>query len=130
MLLNPIVTKLLTDYDEDIKLSEQYEFCRKVQDQYRMFIEQSTTCIKPLDKKIQQKFFFGEYSKWLKWVNKNIILKLGIDKIESTRVKLRIATSMLEKLDLEKDILICVLDNLVRNVNSESYILSTEDLPF
>lgn len=57
MLLNPIVTKLLTDYDEDVKLSEQYEFCRKVQDQYRMFIEQSTTCIKPLDKKIQQKFF-------------------------------------------------------------------------
>ncbi len=68
------------------KLLEQYEFARTVKDIYKYDIEQSIVCIEPISKKVKQKFYFGELKNWLNWVNKNIILKLGEDNMETSRI--------------------------------------------
>ena len=68
---------------------------------------------------------------WLCWVNKNIILNLGLDYEITTLVKLRIAASMLNKVDNLTDYEnVQIFTNLKDNINSEIYILNTEELPF
>ena len=130
MLFNEIVIEKLTNLVEKPKLLEQYEFARTVKDIYKYDIEQSTVCIEPIRKKVKQKFYFGELKNWLSWVNKNIILKLGEDNTETSRIKLRICTSMLNKIELDRETRINILDNLAINVNNDLATISLEDLPF
>ena len=63
-------------------------------------------------------------------MNKNIILKLGEDNMETSRIKLRICTSMLNKIELDRETRINILDNLAINVNNDLATISLEDLPF
>lgn len=130
MLFNETVIEKLTNLVEKPKLLEQYEFARTVKDIYKYDIEQSTVCIEPISKKVKQKFYFGELKNWLNWVNKNIILKLGEDNMETSRIKLRICTSMLNKIKLDRETRINILDNLAINVNNDLATISLEDLPF
>jgi hypothetical protein len=130
MLFNETVIEKLTNLVEKPKLLEQYEFARTVKDIYKYDIEQSIVCIEPISKKVKQKFYFGELKNWLNWVNKNIILKLGEDNMETSRIKLRICTSMLNKIELDRETRINILDNLAINVNNDLATISLEDLPF
>jgi hypothetical protein len=71
---------------------------------------------------------------FLRWINRNIVLCLGIDSYKTTAVKLRIATGMLNKL-VDADIIESkranmIHDRLVFNVESERILLINEDLPF
>ena len=68
------------------------------------------------------------------WVNKNILLQLTKDTYITTNVKIRIATSMINKLvmqeKLDKDCGILAHDILVHNIKELQSLINTEDLPF
>ena len=70
----------------------------------------------------------------LKWVNKKIVLHLGISDYRTIGVRMRIATGMLNKLVYEDKISIkigaCIHNNFVTTVNDELSAINTEDLPF
>lgn len=76
----------------------------------------------------------GELTKLMRWINKNIALGLGIDSYQTTGVKIRIATSMLNNL-VQKNIISqnranLIHDRLVFNVEAERLLLINEELPF
>lgn len=70
----------------------------------------------------------------LRWVNKKIVLQLGISDYRTIGVRMRIATGMLNKLVYEDKISIkigaCIHNNFVTTVNGELSAINTEDLPF
>lgn len=74
----------------------------------------------------------------LNWVNKSIVLNLGIidnrtilPKLLTTiDVRLRIFTGMLNKIQIQKDISIKIHQNVTSNVKREMSDIVTEDLPF
>ena len=70
----------------------------------------------------------------LRWVNKKIVLTLGVADYRTIGVRMRIATGMLNKLVYEKKVSIkigaCIHNNFVTTINREISAISTEDLPF
>lgn len=70
----------------------------------------------------------------IKWINKNILLRLTKDTYITTGVKIRIATSMINKLvnqeKLKHDYAILAHNILVSNVTELQHMLLNEDLPF
>lgn len=71
---------------------------------------------------------------WLQWVNKNIVLIIGKETYRTIQVRVRIATSMLNKL-VEENLIttknaIKIHLNLVENVGRETMSIVNEDLPF
>lgn len=70
----------------------------------------------------------------IKWININILLRLKDDSYITTGVKIRIATSMINKLvgqeKLKKDYALLAHDILVANVAEVRNILLDESLPF
>lgn len=74
---------------------------------------------------------------WINWVNRNIVLQLWRDEEQTTLVKLRIATGMLNKIN-EDERTICISpiekiqihSNLTNNVLKEIKNIQLDDLPF
>ncbi len=70
----------------------------------------------------------------IKWINKNILLRLTSDTYITTGVKIRIATSMINKLvneeKLEHNSAILAHNILVSNVAELQHMLLDESLPF
>lgn len=74
---------------------------------------------------------------WINWINKNIVLQLWRDEEQTTLVKLRIATGMLNKIN-EDERTICISpiekiqihSNLTSNVLKEIKNIQLDDLPF
>jgi hypothetical protein len=70
----------------------------------------------------------------VRWVNKTIVLQLGIITYETIGVRLRIATGMLNKLIYEgripKKTGMLIHLTLVSNLNREISAITTQDLPF
>lgn len=68
---------------------------------------------------------------WGRWVNKNIVFNLERDTAQTTGVKLRIATCMLNKIkslsDEDKKI---IHNNLITNVYDEMFKVAVSQLPF
>ena len=115
--------------DRDLSLKDKYSQIRRMKDSYKYDIEQSSICISPSPK--IKTIMNPRLREWLCWVNKNIILNLGLDYEITTLVKLRIAASMLNKVDNLTDYEnVQIFTNLKDNINSEIYILNTEELPF
>lgn len=114
--------------DQDL-LKDKYNELRLIWRAFRYNIEYSSMCISPFNK--QKSITNSQLRRWLYWVNRNIILNLGLDFERTTRIKLRIAASMLNKVDSLSDIEnVQIFTNLKNNVNKELYILNTEELPF
>lgn len=110
-------------------LNEKYNELRRIWESFRYDIEHSSICIMPFSKK--KAVIDSQLRNWLCWVNKNIILNLGLDSEITTRVKLRIAASMLNKVDSLTDIEnVQIFTNLKNNVNKELCVLIYEELPF
>lgn len=117
-------------------LDKYYESIRhilKEEPVYYAGIDQSSLCIHPMtstsilissnwDKKVID---------WLRWVNRNICLNMGLDSEKTIMVKLRIATGMLNNIesltDLEK---IQIHSNLTDNVHRELVFIRCDGLPF
>ena len=70
----------------------------------------------------------------VKWVNKKLVLQLGIIDYRTIGVRLRIATGMINKLVHEKKLSektgMLIHFSLVSNLNREISAISTQDLPF
>lgn len=114
--------------DQDL-LKNKYNELRMIWEAYRYDIENSSICISPFDK--EKAILNSQLRNWLCWVNINIILNLGLDSEITTRVKLRIAASMLNKVDSLTDIEnVQIFTNLKDNVNEEICNLIDEELPF
>jgi hypothetical protein len=71
-----------------------------------------------------------ELAKIVQWVNKKITLELGKLDYRAINVRLRIATGMLNKLDLPKKLHMDIHFYLSHNVGRELSLINTEDLPF
>ena len=115
--------------DRDLLLKDKYDLIRRMKESYKHDIEISSICINPFPR---TKIIMNHgLRKWLCWVNKNIILNLGLDYEVTTLVKLRIAASMLNKVDSLTDLEnVQIFTNLKDNIYSEIYVLNTEELPF
>lgn len=114
--------------DQDL-LKNKYNELRMIWKAYRYNIENSSICISPFNK--EKAILNSQLRNWLCWVNINIILNLGLDSEITTRVKLRIAASMLNKVDSLTDIEnVQIFTNLKDNVNKEICNLIDEELPF
>lgn len=70
----------------------------------------------------------------VKWVNKKLVLQLGIIDYRTIGVRLRIATGMINKLVHEKKLSektgMLIHFSLVSNLNREISAINTQDLPF
>ena len=70
----------------------------------------------------------------LVWVNKKIVLKLGIADYRTIGVRVRIAVAMLNKLvyeeRLSEKIADRIYDHFISSLNREISAINTEDLPF
>lgn len=75
-----------------------------------------------------------ELTRIVRWVNRKILLCIGIQTYETIAVRLRIATCMLFKLvdsnKLKKDDATLLHLNLTHSVHLACYQVATEDLPF
>ena len=71
-----------------------------------------------------------ELRRWILCVWKRIFVPLDSISYYTTEVRIRIATSMLNKLQIPKSINIKIHANLVENLHYCHYALTTEDLPF
>lgn len=75
-----------------------------------------------------------ELQSLIEWINREITLKLLSDNHPTVEIKIRIATSMLNKLvdnhSISKEYAILFHDILVANVRDCESVLWTEDLPF
>lgn len=110
-------------------LNDKYNELRRIWELYRYDIEHSSICIAPFNK--EKALTNSQLCNWLYWVNRNIILNLGLDSEITTRVKLRIAASMLNKVDSLTDIEnVQIFTNLKNNVNHELITLIYDELPF
>ena len=68
---------------------------------------------------------------WGRWVNENIVFNLERDTAQTTGVKLRIATGMLNKLkSLSKEDKKIIHENLTTNVYNEMFKIAASQLPF
>ena len=115
--------------DRDLSLKDKYSPIRRMKDSYKYDIEQSSVCISPFPK--IKTIMNPRLREWLCWVNKNIILNLGLDYEITTLVKLRIAASMLNKVDNLTDIEnVQIFTNLKDNINEELSDIILSELPF
>ncbi len=110
-------------------LREQYGELRKLYHAYQYDINYCSYCISPFDK--ARCITNHDLRKWLMWVNTNVIMCLGLDWEVTTRIKLRIASSMLNKVDgltdLEK---VQIFVTLKDNINKDLYKITIDELPF
>lgn len=127
MLIPPILDRYCSSY----RLQDHYEFARKVWTLYRHdYIEWNIRVITPFAHHILCQEWH-DLQKWLSWVNRNIVIQLGLDARETTLVKMRIATGMLNNIKTIDEIhKIEIHSNFVRNLHYEMNIINTEDLPF
>ena len=125
-----LIPTILDKFTNTKRLRDHYDFARIVWTQYRFeYVEWNSLAISPFNK--LKCLTNGELRNWLQWVNRNIILNIGLDYHSTIMVKLRIATCMLNKLKtIDKIEKIQIHSNLTRNINYELKIIETEDLPF
>lgn len=128
MLIPPILNR----YEDTLRLQDHYDFARKVWSQFRWeYIDFNQRVIQPFNHHVWACQEWKELYRWISWVNRNIVLNLGLDSYETVGVKLRIATSMLNKIKtLDNITKIEIHSNLTRNVWNEQRIIEVEDLPF
>lgn len=117
-----------------MKPSEAYNFLKRVYTQDRFMLD-SDEVIKPLalhTLAIQNDQYYTrpQLTKWLNWVNKNIVLELGGQTYKTIDVRLRIAISMLDKIPLRHIDRLSVFCMLTENVQNEMNKIAIEDLPF
>ncbi len=124
-----LVTGPFLTYLNQDTLKEKYNILRKIEWAYKYDIYNSSAIISPYPKQIC--ITNKELRIWLNWVNRNIVLRLGLDYELTIRVKIRIASGMLSKIkSLTQIDKLQIFANLIENINTDFEIMATEDLPF
>lgn len=107
-------------------LRDSYKFVNNCYSQNRFDIDLCQKCIQPFPY-----IFDSSIKKWIKWINNNICIKLGVDSYYTTQVKLRIAAGMLNNIkDFPKTNKLILHENLCNNVNAEINNMIDDELPF
>lgn len=124
-----LVTGPFLTYLNQDTLKEKYNMLRKIEWAYKYDIYNSSAIISPFPKQIC--ITNKELRIWLNWVNRNIVLRLGLDYEMTIRIKMRIASGMLSKIkSLTQIDKLQIFANLIENINTDFEIIATEDLPF
>lgn len=124
-----LVTGPFLTYLNQDTLKEKYNILRKIEWAYKYDIYNSSAIISPYPKQIC--ITNKELRIWLNWVNRNIVLRLGLDYEMTLRVKMRIASGLLSKIkSLTQIDKLQIFANLIENINTDFEIMATEDLPF
>ena len=86
----------------------------------------------PWDISVYEKMviYDSEVANALNWVNKNIVINISCIDYKTLYVLIRIATGMLNKCNIPKDLQIMLHDNMVRNLKSAYNDCIISDLPF
>ena len=134
--LEPLREAGLICLKDDSKPSEIYDQMRIAYNQGVEGIENTTRMIAPISDDednydiIYEVWSNKELQDWLRWVNKNITLQLGIASYKTLGVILRNATSRLDKMDLPFRIGLKIHYYLCNNTWNEHRNLVNQDLPF
>ena len=134
--LEPLREAGLICLKDDPKPSEIYDQMRIAYNQGVEGIENTTRMIAPISDDednydiIYEVWANEELQEWLRWVNKNITLQLGIANYKTLGVLLRNATSRLDKMDLPFRIGLKIQYYLCNNTWNEHHNLVNQDLPF
>lgn len=124
-----LVTGPFSNYLNQGTLKEKYNILRKIEWAYKYDIYNSSVTINPFPK--QTCITNKELRIWLNWVNRNIVLRLGLDNEITIRIKMRIASGLLSKINSLTQIdKLQIFANLIENINADLEIMATEDLPF
>jgi hypothetical protein len=117
----------LLQYAEGMSIAEQYNWLLRVYSQDRFMLDDTSVF------GVELRCMSKDVRKFVHWVNLKIVLKLGRYEYESSEtynVLLRIATGMLNKLDLPDNIKLIMHDNMTRNIHKELDSIVMETLPF
>lgn len=134
--LEPLREAGLICLTDDPKPSEIYNQMRIAYNQGVEGIIDTTRMIAPISDDednydiIDEVWSNKELQDWLRWVNKNITLQLGIANYKTLGVLLRNATSRLDKMDLPFRIGCKIHYYLCNNTWNEHHNLINQDLPF
>ena len=117
----------LLQYAEGMSIAEQYNWLLRVYSQDQFMLDDTSVF------GVELRCMSKDVRKFVHWVNLKIVLKLGRYEYESSKtynVLLRIATGMLNKLDLPDNIKLIMHDNMTRNIHKELDNIIMETLPF
>lgn len=134
--LEPLREAGLICLTDDPKPSEIYDQLRIAYNQGSIGVENTTRMIAPISDDednydiIYEVWANEELQEWLRWVNKNITLQLGVANYKTLGVLLRNATSRLDKMDLPFRIGCKIHYYLCNNTWNEHHNLVNQDLPF
>ena len=134
--LEPLREAGLICLTDDPKSSEIYNQMRIAYNQGVEGIIDTTRMIAPISDDednydiIDEIWSNKELQDWLRWVNKNITLQLGVANYKTLGVLLRNATSRLDKMDLPFRIGCKIHYYLCNNTWNEHHNLINQDLPF
>ena len=117
----------LLQYAEGMSIAEQYNWLLRVYSQDQFMLDDTSVF------GVELRCMSKDVRKFVHWVNLKIVLKLGRYEYESSKtynVLLRIATGMLNKLDLPNNVKLIMHDNMTRNIHKELDNIIMETLPF
>lgn len=117
----------LLQYAEGMSIAEQYNWLLRVYSQDQFMLDDTSVF------GVELRCMSKDVRKFVHWVNLKIVLKLGRYEYESSKtynVLLRIATGMLNKLDLPDNIKLIMHNNMTRNIHKELDNIVMETLPF
>lgn len=134
------VTGELNALTEQSKPSEIYTQLRNTYNQGVVGILNSTRLIAPISNDednydiIEEIWRNKDLQKIVQWINQKITLSIGIATYQTLLVRIRIATSMMNKLvaegKLNHKFNIRIHNYLVKNVWNEVILITNEELPF
>lgn len=134
--LDPLREGNLICLTDDPKCSEIYDALRIAYNQGAVGVAYTTRMIAPISDDednydiIEEVWRNKELQEWLEWVNRKITLCIGIESYQTLGVRLRIATTKLDKLSLPFKIGAKIHYYLCNNVWNENELIINEDLPF
>lgn len=127
ILTSMLIHSPLLQYAEGMSIAEQYNWLLRVYSQDQFMLDDTSVF------GVELRCMSKDVRKFVHWVNLKIVLKLGRYEYESSKtynVLLRIATGMLNKLDLPDNIKLIMHDNMTRNIHKELDGIVMETLPF
>ena len=134
--LEPLREACLICLTEDPKPSEIYDWLRIAYNQGSIGIANTTRLIAPITEDednydiIEEVWRNEDLQKWLRWVNKNITLQIGLVSYQTLGVLVRIATSNLNKIEIPQRISLKIHYYLCNNTMNEHRMIVNQDLPF
>lgn len=127
ILTSMLIHSPLLQYAEGMSIAEQYNWLLHVYSQDQFMLDDTSVF------GVELRCMSKDVRKFVHWVNLKIVLKLGRYEYESSKtynVLLRIATGMLNKLDLPDNIKLIMHNNMTRNIHKELDNIIMETLPF